>query len=271
MNHLPFPEATGDQIIIAQCKKAGWAVTEARWLAAAALYRRFNGNPWKVSPASFTKSEKKKLYALYDSRSQGGPISRLRRPNTPFKSCPMCGSLGGRSVDHALPRIFFPEFSVMRENLVPACDMCNSTQKGDTYRGSRPERFIHPYYDRWASQPLWRVAFQPDLDVLQFEPVALPTLPRRKRIIVSFHVRNLLGADWRDSVRRAWTPMPSILHRRLGACPTEQAVRAELEHQLKDSADFYGVNSWHAGFLRGVLADPLVVAKLTDLVRTLPV
>ncbi|ANL23164.1 hypothetical protein AMJ96_CH03490 [Rhizobium sp. N113] len=270
MIHLPFPEDAGDQIIIEQCRKPGWATVEERWLAASASYRKYNGNPWRVLPASFSEIEQKTLYDLYDNRAQGGPISRIRRPEEPFPSCPMCGSLGGRSIDHALPRRYFPEFSIVRENLVPACDMCNSIQKGEDYRGVRPERFIHPYFDRWASQALWRVEFDSDLDVLKFKPIPLPTLPRRKQVIVGFHVTSLLGADWRDSVRRAWGPMPSVLRRRLSVPPDEQTVTTILEGWLHDAIDRYGINCWDAGLLRGLLAEPKAVCKLIERIKSLP-
>lgn len=261
MKYLPLPVDSGDRIITRQCGRPGWAAREARWLAAAATYRRFHGNPWRVRPAGFTGADEAALYALYDSRGRSGPINRIRRPEIPFRSCPTCGSLGGRSLDHALPRGRFPEFSILRENLVPACTMCNTDEKGGTYRGRRPERFIHPYYDRWASRALWRVEFDPYLDVLQFKPVALPTLARIRRKIVNFHVKTLLGKEWRDSVRREWGPLPASLRRRLGAAPTEEAMRAELEIRLRDAIDTYGVNCWDAGFLRGALADPLVITN----------
>ncbi|MBD8548261.1 HNH endonuclease [Sphingomonas sp. CFBP 8760] len=271
MRFLPFPPDAGDEIIRTQCLKPDWSGREAQWLTAAAKYRRFRGNPWRVRPAGFVDADADALFALYDSRGRSGPIARIRRPAVPFKSCPMCGSLGGRSLDHALPRQRFPEFSILRENLVPACEICNSSEKGDTYRGpSRPTRFIHPYYDRWASRALWRIAFEHDLDVLRFEPVALPDLLPRRRRIVDFHVKTLLGKDWRDSVRREWSSLPGKLRRRVGSAPTSAAVRVELGVRLQDATDTYGVNSWDAGFLRGLLADPVIVEGLVDRVRALP-
>lgn len=263
---LPHPADAGDSVITNQCTAPDWAARKMQWLAAAANYRRFRGNPWTVAPAGFTGADAEALYALYDMRGRNGPIKRIRRPAIPFKSCPMCGSLGGRSLDHALPRRRFPEFSILRENLVPACDSCNSSEKGDTYHGTRPARFIHPYYDRWASQALWKVAFAPDLDILQFEPVALADLRSSRRRIVEFHIKTLLGKDWRDSVRREWGPLPAKLQRRVGSAPSAGAVRTELETRLHDATDTYGINSWDAGFLRGALADPLVIDKLVELI-----
>lgn len=270
MKYLPLPPGAGNGIILQQCRKLGWHGRQALWLAAAANYQKFRGNPWRVRPVGFTGADEDALYKLYDSRRSSGPIARIRRPETPFDSCPMCGSLGGRSLDHALPRGLFPEFSILHENLVPACTMCNSDEKGGIYRGRRPERFIHPYYDRWASGAVWLIQFGPDLDALQFGPIARPTLSRVRRRIVDFHVQTLLGKEWRDSVRREWGALPAKLRRRVGAAPTAAAMRTELDIRLKDAIDCYGVNSWDAGFLRGVLADPLVVNKLIARMQALP-
>ena len=265
-----MPVDAGDIVILRQCRRPGWAGREARWLAAAAEYRRLRGNPWTVLPAGFTGADVTALHDLYDTRARNGPIARIRRPAVPFKSCPLCGSLGGRSLDHALPRSLFPEFSILRENLVPACTICNTDEKGGTYRGRRPERFIHPYYDRWASRPLWRVRFGPDLEALEFKPEPLPTLPRKRRQIVDFHVRTLLGKEWRDSVRREWGPLPARLRMRVGSVPNDDDVRREIEVRLADAVLVNDENCWVAGFLRGVLADPLVISKLTQRVRALP-
>ncbi|WP_143523685.1 HNH endonuclease [Pararhizobium arenae] len=271
MKYLPLPPGAGDGVIMRQCRKPGWALRQARWLASAATYQRFHGNPWRILPAGFTGADADALFGLYDSRGGSGPIARIRRPAIPYQSCPMCGSLGGRSLDHALPRSRFPEFSILHENLVPACTMCNTDEKGGTYRGiRRPERFIHPYYDRWASRALWRIEFGPDLDALQFKAVSLPTLSRLRRHIVDFHVQTLLGKEWRDSVRREWGPLPANLRRRVGAAPSVDEMRAELEIRLNDAIACYGDNCWDAGFLRGVLADPAVVAKLILRVQALP-
>lgn len=270
MKHLPMPADAGDDVIRRQCRKAGWGGREARWLAAAAKYRGLRGNPWKVFPADFADADKIALRALYDTRSKNGPIARIRRPTVPFKSCPLCGSLGGRSLDHALPRSLFPEFSILRENLVPACTICNTDEKGGTYRGRRPERFIHPYYDRWASRPLWQIRFGPDLDALEFNPEALPTLQRRRRRIVDFHVRTLLGKEWRDSVRREWGSLPARLRMRVGAMPSDDDVSNEIEIRLRDAVFVNDENCWAAGFLRGVLSDQRVISKLAERVAALP-
>jgi hypothetical protein len=271
VNFLQMPLDAGDGVLLAECTDPVWAARQARWLAAAATYRRFHGNPWRVVPVRFAGVDADALYKLYDGRAQTAAIKRIRRPKLAFKSCPMCGSAGGRSLDHALPRRRFPEFSILRENLVPACTICNSDQKRTTYRGSkRPKRFIHPYYDRWAKRAVWRVKFGPDLVALDFEPEALPSLARNRRKIVQFHVATLLGDEWRDDVRRKWGPLPASLRRRLGASPTFGEVEAELKVRLVDETDMKGVNCWDAGLLRGILADPAVIAMLIQRIAALP-
>lgn len=271
MRFLPFPTGANDDFIIRQCNKKGWEARKSKWLSSAGNYRRFQGNPWKIIPAGFSAVDAEALYALYDTRGQSGPISRIRRPTSPIPSCPMCGSQCSRSLDHALPRRIFPEFSILRENLVPACTSCNSVQKGTIYRGKKePERFIHPYYDQWASGALWRVQFGSDLDALEFKPIALPDLSSEHRCIVDFHVKTLLGSDWSDFVRREWSSIPMKLQRRLRLDLSLETLKRELAIRLEDEIDTGGINSWGAGFLRGVLADDAVIGNLIERIKNLP-
>lgn len=271
MKFLPLPIDANDDVIIRQCEKTGWEARKLKWLLAAANYRHFHGDPWKIIPAGFSGEDADALYKLYDTQGRSGSINRIRRPKKSLPSCPMCGSQCSRSLDHALPRRYFPEFSILRENLVPACTSCNSVQKGATYRGEKdPERFIHPYYDQWASDALWRVQFGPDLDALEFRPVALPDLSSEHRCIVDFHVKSLLGSDWSDFVRREWSSLPMKLQRRLRPDLSIMTLKRELEIRLQDEIDTGGINSWGAGFLRGMLVDDAVIDNFIERIKNLP-
>ena len=266
-----MPADAGDAVVNKQCTKTGWDGYRDRWLKATADYRAAGGDPWAVTAAAFTNEEKKALNKLYDVRRSGGPINRIRRPPGGFLSCPMCGSSGGRSLDHALPRVEFPEFSIVRENLVPACTICNSDEKGLDFRGKvTPERLIHPYYDQWASEPIWRVAFGPDLAAVVFRAVPSELVAPLRRATVVYHLSKVLGAEWQENSRRYWGSLLVHIGNRVGTSPTLAETRNELEQRLRDETIEKGVNGWCPAFLRGALYDARVPKYLTDEVRKLP-
>lgn len=271
MRHLPMPDGVSDRVVQRQCQKQGWGVYSERWLAALAAYRTAGGNPWLISPAAFEDAEKAALSGLYDSRRGGGHIARIRNPPGGYSSCPVCGSSGGRSLDHALPRAVFPEFSIIAENLLPACTICNSDVKGVTYRGvSLSERLIHPYYDSWVTGPLWQIQFGPDLDALVFKPIPCAGVPFERTSTVQYHLDNVLGDGWRESSRRYWGTLPLLIRNRLGVGVTPEMVRGELNQRLLDEIFEHGENAWTAGFLRGALDDARVPAALAEIANNLP-
>jgi hypothetical protein len=59
--------------------------------------------------------------------------------------CPYCLLRQPKSLDHFLPKDFYPEFSVLGWNLVWVCDPCNR-KKGNRFVGT-PREVINPYFD----------------------------------------------------------------------------------------------------------------------------
>ncbi len=61
--------------------------------------------------------------------------------------CPYCGGIGHvRTLDHYLPKSYFPLYSVLPANLVPCCRDCN-TESGSTFAATADKQTIHPYFD----------------------------------------------------------------------------------------------------------------------------
>ncbi len=273
MKRLPLPvnDTDDDRVLKAAARKPELAGQVQTWSATYASYRQAGSDPWQVNPGIFPKPVHDALYALYDTRKNGGPIRRIRRTEG-LLSCPLCGSGTTGSLDHLLPRAVYPEFSIMRANLVPACAHCNSSSKGNKHRGqSAPERFIHPYFDDFADDPIWRVQANPPYAAATFDAVAEPGLPAARSSIVAYHLKNVLGFAFQTFVRNLWSTYPREVSLALaGQVATPAAVSHVVAIDLDRSVVTNGVNGWRTAFLRGASADAAVVAHITAAAAAYP-
>lgn len=60
--------------------------------------------------------------------------------------CPLCSQRVVSTLDHYLPKAYFPSLGVSPFNLIPACQDCNKT-KGESIPSCSEEETLHPYYD----------------------------------------------------------------------------------------------------------------------------
>ncbi len=259
---LPSNAEREDRTLATLCKAPEWAAQHATWQAAYEMYRLEKGDPWKITPAVFgtDPAEIDKIAeaqrGFYKSRSSGGPIQRIRK--TPkLLCCPMCGSQYPGTVDHYLPRKSFPEFSILPCNLIPACPYCNSGVKKEMYKGNTsPERFIHPYFDTLAREPIWDVEIRPPFEAARFRPQVAGTVSSTDRPMVQFHLDHILGEVFQDFVSTQWSQLPLLIHSGADSSQpiTELSVAKQLAGNLRDAAITDGVNGWRTAFLRGVAA-----------------
>lgn len=263
MKHLPLPvsDLADDRVVKTVCKQPIFASDEAQWLAAYAAYRGVGGDPWHVAPAGFQNPVAAAQRRLYETRKKGGPIRRIRdTPN--LLCCPLCGSLTTDSLDHLLPKAVYPEFSIMRANLVPACTHCNAANKGDKHRGAQaPERFIHPYFDAFADGVIWQVRINPPYVAATFDPVPAQGLTADQVAMVTYHLENVLGKAFHSRTRTLWSTYPGSI--RIGAQGdpiTAQSVAAAVALDLDKSEHLDGKNGWRTALLRGLAADPAAIA-----------
>lgn len=268
---LPFTAAQEDKTLEALCKVPEWIAHHPAWQGAYEKYRLEKGNPWKVGPAAFStdaaeiKSISEAQRKFYRKRSGGGPLAQIRR--TPgLLCCPMCGSHHPGTLDHYLPRESFPEFSILPCNLVPACPHCNSGVKKGRYKGaSVPERFLHPYFDTLAKDPIWHVQVRPPFEAARFKPQVAGSVAPAGVSMVRFHLDHILGAVFQDYASTQWSLLPTLIHG--WADPSEPisepAVASQLADHLRDTAVTSGVNGWRTALLRGVAADQKAIAFLT--------
>ncbi len=262
MQHLPLPKTPAqDEAVVKKLAKAPlWGSHQADWIAAYQAYQANGGSPFQLAPHNFGPGVGALQYALYDTRSRSGDLGRMRRKKG-LKSCPVCGSPVTGDLDHYLARNVYPEFSIMRANLVPACRHCNSGVKGTTVHGVDPRRFIHPYFDAWAAQALWFVEPVPPYEAATFKPLPLPGLPAPHDQIVEFHLKNVLGVQFHLSMATYWSTLPGQLRMR-DPDLTTASVTVQIDLELRVALHSGGTNCWQAALLRGIQSDPAAIEHL---------
>lgn len=125
----------------------------------------------EVAPESDSIGELKKddMVFLYEARLVKSKKGRFYydkiKANAPNEICPFCGYYDVDTLDHYLPKALFFQYSVTKENLVPACIKCNKNKRTEVPE-DRAQEIIHPYYDDFDDE-VWLVA---DINIDAGEP-----------------------------------------------------------------------------------------------------
>jgi hypothetical protein len=102
-----------------------------------------------------TTAEMSDVYTLRMAKkgSPGRPIYDELLSAPAHGRCPLCGQRTVSTLDHHLPKAYYPALAVAPINLVPACMDCNKA-KIDSMPHAREEETIHPYFDD-VEDDLW--------------------------------------------------------------------------------------------------------------------
>lgn len=89
-----------------------------------------------------------KVYTLrmVPKRSKGRPAYDRILSAPLHGRCPFCGIGTVNTLDHYLPKTHFPIYSVVPNNLVPACNWCQG-EKSEYYSTTKGGQLLHPYFD----------------------------------------------------------------------------------------------------------------------------
>lgn len=112
------------------------------------LPRSLRGNPEQIVAGTLTKREAVALYddCMVATRGQSRDIYDALKVAAGGK-CPFCGGIGQVStLDHYLPKSYFPLHAVNPHNLVPSCKDCN-TDKNSAFASNPSGQGLHPYLD----------------------------------------------------------------------------------------------------------------------------
>lgn len=237
--------------------KAGWKIRIEEYL-------KNGGNPevikrWNV----VTKADGRKFVNLYSNPKHGSaqrPILQTLRDRK-LQICPACGEDGTpNTLDHYLPKDYFPEFAITAANLAPMCDICQGEKMAKTVTSSNERIFLHPYYDEFLDTQVVVLEFAKPLATppsITLRPS--PALDAAQSALVSRHLNGLsvirrYNHFFKDQYMRLLRLTSDIRERR-------QALREQLE-SFRNMASYKSVNSWLYVFYAGVMADDDVMAYL---------
>ena len=119
-------------------------------------YLAHQGNGVSLDPINIADDLAEALKANFDLLDSGRSYDFLRDEilaSAYLDACPYCNTTPVESLDHALPRAVYPEFSVLAQNLVPACVTCNR-KKGDHCFKKTGLNLMHPYYVHIPDTPI---------------------------------------------------------------------------------------------------------------------
>jgi hypothetical protein len=209
----------------------------------------------KLIDGCVTTEELSELYSkhLAQQSSAGRGIYDELKAAAPNGRCPLCGQGFVSTLDHFLPKFYYPGLSVAPLNLVPACTDCNRL-KGRRYPRSAQEATLHPYFDN-VEEDSWLGA-----RVLEENPAAalflVKTVPgwdevtqaRVKRHFKTLHLSRLYTANASDEISNIRENLQRVFVAGGG-----EAVREYLQEAAR-SRVCARVNSWQSA-LYGALAE----------------
>lgn len=221
-------------------------------------YLAQSGKGSSLHPISVTAVGADALRNNFDALDRGRSHAYMRDEilaSAPSDYCPYCNISPVDTIDHALPKSVYPEFSVLAPNLVPACSACNR-DKSDVCHQTSGYDLMHPYYVSIPDEPIlfaevtvhsqaiaWRFYLRNDVAISQLEFMSIQNLFIHLDLADRFY-RQSAG----DILDRAGHF--DELHKSAGA----DALRDYLSKEADSSRKSRGNNYWKTAILRA-LAD----------------
>lgn len=108
-------------------------------------------------------------------------------------TCPYCGVGSSTTLDHYYCKSSLPQFSILKENLIPCCGECNKT-KGTLKPKKKWRRIINPFFDDYEAKintPPIVIHFKSIGNCVLFNITPNPLLSKKDRMHINFHLKKL--------------------------------------------------------------------------------
>lgn len=132
------------------------------------------------------------LRSNYDLTQVGRPLAELREAafsSANFGLCGLCGRARASTIDHFLPKQWFPEYSILHLNLIPCCDPCNRNKSEKL--GDERGNFLYPYGLSGGGVPLLTCSVEVGISGIFFGFDANESLPVDIAESVRYHISEL--------------------------------------------------------------------------------
>lgn len=188
--------------IFSSCKKKG--VQELKgfrddWLLELNNYLTEMRSSKRLIPKNHKSFEKHKeiLIWLYDNPLASRKTLYIKELRSAYIeegiTCPYCGVGSATTLDHYYCKTSLPQFSILKENLIPCCGECNKT-KGTLKPKKKWKRIFNPYFDDLSTKvnaPPIVIHFKDKGNGVLFFITPNPMLSRVDKMHINFHLSQL--------------------------------------------------------------------------------
>lgn len=209
----------------------------------------------RIAASDFSGADAEDLIHCYSTRTQALDALKAKIRNSQSEYgrcfCAYCGINNPDTIEHYLPKRSFPEFSVLHQNLLPACSECNRL-KGDSWKASQGRSVLHFYFDYISSNQKWLLA---TVEIDNNTPLSRFSLVRPSDMSVSGF--QLIGSHYssldllnRYSQRAGelFSEVRSSMHPGL----SHDDLINELKHRSDGLVASHGRNHWKVALLEAM-------------------
>ena len=200
------------------------------------------------------KAEMEKVYtqSMVGKKAPGRTLYDQLKNAAPNGICPLCGQRTVTTLDHFLPKSYFPALVVVPLNLIPACSDCN---KAKLYKvpDCESEQTLHPYYDDVThEQWLFAEVKETTPGSIRFYTSYVNAYDKVVNERIKFHFNELdLGSLYMSNANSTVTEIQFRLNK-LYETGGKNEVKAYLEEEEESRRNNH-VNSWNTAAYQAMI------------------
>jgi len=201
-----------------------------------------------------TGKEMERVYTdrMAKKNSPGRPFYDRLISTPAHGRCPLCGQRIVSTLDHHLPKAFYPALAVAPLNLVPSCRDCNTIKINSIPRTAEQET-LHPYFDN-VNDDIWLKCYvveeSPASVIFYVDPPAYWADLLSKRVKHHFEILKLASLYGSHSADELSSIRYSL--RKLLSSGGKESVFSFLQDAAASKAAGLPKNSWQTAFYVGL-------------------